>query len=73
MPEGRDLRGFDALGKLRGKLSLGGGLWSEGVAGEMGVGAPGSGVGGVGTAGEETGDESSEAQGSNLKEVALGT
>jgi hypothetical protein len=70
MPEGGNLSSFDALGKLR-ELSLGGGVWTEGVAGEMGVAGPG-GVGGVGAAGEETGDEASEAQGGYLKEIAFG-
>jgi hypothetical protein len=71
MPEGGNLRRFDALGKGRG-LSFSGGVRTIGVAGDVSVGGTDGGVRGVVAAGEKPGEEASEAKGGNFEEVAFG-
>ena len=71
MPEGGDLRRFDALGKGRG-LSFSGGVWIIGVAGDVSVWGADGGVRRVVAAGEQPGEKASKAKGGNFEEVAFG-
>jgi hypothetical protein len=71
MMESRDLGLVETFGKA-GQLSLRGGVWIEGVGGDWGVGGGGGGVGGLVAAAEQAGEEASEAQGGDLKEIASG-
>jgi hypothetical protein len=71
MMESGDLGFVETLGKA-GELSLRGGVWIEGVGGDWAVGCGGGGVGRLVAAAEQTGEETGEAQGGDLKEIAFG-
>src|SRR5580704_1668320 len=70
VPEGGDLRRFDALGKFVGLRPEG--VRTQGVGGCGGLGGADGGVGGV-AAREQTGEETGEAQRGYFEEVAFGT
>jgi hypothetical protein len=72
MVESGDLGFVETLGKV-GELSIGGGVCVKGVAGGGDAGGGrGGGVRRLVAAREQTGEEASEAQGSDLKEIAFG-
>jgi hypothetical protein len=70
MVESGDLGFVETLGKA-GQSSLRG-FWIEGVGGDWSVGSGSGGVRRLVAAAEQTGEEASEAQGGDLKEIAFG-